>query len=154
MTDKDLDIELLRDLALAGVDSELLARVKGALAGRRYRQKTSMPAGWIPRAEDIQALLDLGWWTFDIEDEIQSFRDHASSHASKYSDWDAAFRNWMRSPYQKKGPAGDKRSVLGAQRRLEARTGGDASKYKPGTEGPGGLDTPADARGVRGISKR
>ena len=148
------DPTLIRDLILAGVSADLVSRVAAVMAGRERRATTALPDHWSPQEHDMDALRELGWRTADIETELYRFRDHARSNGRRQVDWDAAFRNWMRSGYQKRGPESDKRSVLAAAERLAERTGGDARGYKPGTAGPGELDLGPGPNGLRLISKR
>jgi len=148
------DATLIRDLILAGVSADLVSRVAAAMSGTPRKQTTALADHWEPAESDVEALRELGWRTTDIETELYRFRDHARSNGRRQVDWDAAFRNWMRSGYQKRGPEHDKRSVLAAADRLVERTGGDARGYKPGTAGPGELDFGAGPNGLRLISKR
>src|SRR5262245_40885843 len=95
--------ELLQRLRAEGVSTELILDIAEALK-RRRRMPTLLPPDWAPTEDDVVALLDLGWEAPDIESEIAHFIDHARSKGRKQADWNAAFRNWMRSPYQHKGP--------------------------------------------------
>ena len=145
---------LIRDLILAGVSADLVSRVAEAMSRTPRKQTTALPDHWAPEESDVDALRELGWRTADIETELYRFRDHARSNARRQADWSAAFRNWMRSGYQKRGPEHDKRSVLAAADRLGERIGGNARDYEPGTEGPRKLDLGPGSHGVRLISKR
>lgn len=148
------DPTLIRDLIRAGVAAELVARVAAVMAGPGKARKVPLPAAWMPRAEDAEALRELGWRGADIEAELTRFRDHARANGRLQTDWDAAFRNWMRSPYQGRGPEHDGKSVLAAAERLAERTGGNARDYQPGTAGPGELDLGPGPNGVRRVPKR
>lgn len=56
-----------------------------------------LPADWSPRTEDVQRFAAEGWDALGVVDR---FRDHwaaeAGKPAGKKSDWNAAFRNWVR----------------------------------------------------------
>jgi hypothetical protein len=148
------DPTLIRDLILAGVNADLVSRVAAAISGTPRKQTTLLPEDWKPQPHDVVALRNLGWRFEDIAVELQRFCDHARSNARRQADWDAAFRNWFRSDYQKRGPGHDKRSVLAAADKLAERIGGDARGYKPGTTGPGQLDFGAGPNGLRQLPKR
>jgi hypothetical protein len=148
------DPTLIRDLIRAGVDAELVARVVAATSGTPRRQTRPLPADWMPAEQDTEALRELGWRGAEIEAEVMRFRDHARSKGRREVEWDAAFRNWMRSPYLERGPEHDRKSVLAAADRLAERTGGNARDYKPGTAGPGELDLGPGPDGVRRLPKR
>ena len=53
------------------------------------RPKVPLPADWNPvvRVEDAA--------------ELERFKDHARAKDAHYADWDAAWRNWLTSPYRK-----------------------------------------------------
>lgn len=148
------DPTLIRDLVRAGVAAELVARVAAVMAGSGKRHTTSLPTDWMPSQHDTEALRELGWRAADIEVELTRFRDHARSNGRRQADWDAAFRNWMRSSYQQRGPEHEQRSVLAAAERLAEKTGGNARNYKPGTAGPGELDFGPGPNGIRRLPKR
>lgn len=77
-------------------DGDGLLMVKGA------RKRHALPADWQPsQAHRDVALKE----RVDCDREAAKFRDSAVSNGRKYIDWDAAFRNWLRSPYAvKTGP--------------------------------------------------
>jgi hypothetical protein len=77
-------------------DGEVM--VKGAAK----RRATAIPDSWRPtdahRAIALEERVNCGL-------EAVKFRDSALTKDRKYVDWDAAFRNWLRSPYAvKSGP--------------------------------------------------
>ena len=53
-----------------------------------------MPDGWAPRSEELALARDLG---VDPTREAASFRDHHSAKGSRFVDWHAAFRTWLRN---------------------------------------------------------
>lgn len=67
-------------------------------SGRR-KQKTPLP-------QDFETVADrgiarkLGWPEIRIDQQIQAFCDSARAHSRVYADWQAAWKNWCRSPYQ------------------------------------------------------
>ena len=67
---------------------------------RGAKRKGPIPDGWEPNA--AHAEIDEGR---DLALEAARFRDHALSNGRVQIDWDAAFRNWLRSEYGR--PAAD-----------------------------------------------
>lgn len=65
----------------------------------------------IPLPEDFAADRDfarkLGWPEQRIDQQIRAFFDSAKAHSRVYADWQAAWRNWCTSPFQK-NPEGGK----------------------------------------------
>lgn len=68
---------------------------------QRGREKTKhpLPANWQPsplkaegQAGQVAARKPVGW----IERELSKFKDHALLNNRKCSDWDAAWRNWIK----------------------------------------------------------
>ena len=59
---------------------------------------------WKPREMNSVMLADqLGLEGQALASEIQSFVDHHLARATEFCDWDAAWRNWLKSPYRTKG---------------------------------------------------
>jgi hypothetical protein len=65
----------------------------------RARAKHPLPANWIPmalkpdgQAGMIVARKPAGW----IERQLSKFKDHALQNNRQCSDWDAAWRNWIK----------------------------------------------------------
>jgi len=73
-------------------------RKQGLPAGARKRP---LPLDWRPSS--LACCNELGWSLDRIERELTRFTDHAKAHGKIYVDWDAAWRNWVRSPYQTNG---------------------------------------------------
>ncbi|MQA76722.1 MAG: hypothetical protein GEU88_20910 [Solirubrobacterales bacterium] len=65
------------------------------LTDRRKRAR-QLPDAWQPNENHYQIARDLGR---DIDRETERFRDHALSKRRTLVDWDAGFRNWLRSDY-------------------------------------------------------
>jgi len=69
---------------------------------------TSFPERHDFRVWCIQwAAREMHWSAEDAGSEFDSFRDSAAQHGRRYKDWEAAWRNWCRSPYCKTKPADD-----------------------------------------------
>jgi hypothetical protein len=60
-----------------------------------------VPADWQPSAACLDNLRQRGIPDQQIDQEVPRFRDHAAAHGRLLLDRDAAFRNWMTSPYRK-----------------------------------------------------
>lgn len=64
---------------------------------KKNLKNISMPDDFSPDAEFAKAR---GWTTEYVSSEFQRFRDHALAKGRKCRDWQAAWRNWVTSPYQ------------------------------------------------------
>jgi hypothetical protein len=73
-------------------DSPVAPKTKGARASRERLQ--AMPAGWAPRGDELALAKTLG---VDPTREGAAFKDHHSAKGSRFVDWDAAFRTWLRN---------------------------------------------------------
>lgn len=62
------------------------------------KRAVSLPADWKPNPTHARIALERG---IDLEAQAEKFRDYARAHGKAYRDWDAGFRNWLRSPYVK-----------------------------------------------------
>lgn len=67
--------------------------------GTRARAKHPLPSNWVPaplkpdgQAGMIVARKPAGW----IERQLSKFKDHALQNNRQCSDWDAAWRNWIK----------------------------------------------------------
>lgn len=65
--------------------------------GKPRRGKHPMPADWIPGDKHFAAGEREGYGRSEVEWLAEQFRDWAASGAKRYADWDAAFRNWIKS---------------------------------------------------------
>jgi hypothetical protein len=75
--------------------------VKGA--PKRKRPSTTIPEDWQPTDAHRAVAAEE---RVDVVSEARKFRDSNEAKGRTYVDWDAAFRNWLRSPYAvKTGPA-------------------------------------------------
>lgn len=59
-------------------------------------RKTGVPDSWQPDPKTIQELKDK-YPKIQITEQIDIFLDYHRSKASKFADWTAAFRNWVRN---------------------------------------------------------
>lgn len=66
------------------------------------RPLTAMPDGWEPKLSHVEKAKELG---IDLATEADRFRTDAAAKSRIYADWDAAFRNWLTSPFQQSGPS-------------------------------------------------
>lgn len=62
------------------------------------KRAVPLPADWKPNPTHARIALERG---LDLEAQAEKFRDYARAHGKAYRDWDAGFRNWLRSPYVK-----------------------------------------------------
>lgn len=116
-----------------------LPRSKTKAFSRAPRARTSLPENWHPELVG--------------EVEFDRFCDHARANGRLCADWEAARRNWNRSPYRNQGGSnGHGRrhgSVLDAFDRLGEKLnaqGSFADQYVPGSSGPTPLRLDQDKR--------
>jgi hypothetical protein len=57
-------------------------------------RKSRLPEGWEPNLKHRSQARDAG---LDFSHEHQQFVDHHTAKGSRYTDWDAAFRTWLRN---------------------------------------------------------
>ena len=78
-----------------GVAAAPLAALKAKVnRGVRAARKGPMPTDWLPRAQECAQAAAIG---ANADREAASFRDHHAAKGSRFVDWDAAFRNWLRN---------------------------------------------------------
>ncbi len=87
---EDDDIKLISDRYQ--VDTREGEGEREEIPRKRGRYKIPLPENWAP-PQDTQP---------DDLLELPRFRDHAKSTDRKCADWNAAWRNWLRSPFRKK----------------------------------------------------
>ena len=66
------------------------------LPAKTRKRAVPLPADWKPNPTHARIALERG---IDLEAQAEKFRDYARAHGKAYRDWDAGFRNWLRSPY-------------------------------------------------------
>src|SRR5262249_13339851 len=59
------------------------------------KQKTEIPAEWLPHQQSMQNGEALGLSVAEIQIEAQKFRTYARQDARRSADWDAGFDNWL-----------------------------------------------------------
>lgn len=84
--DKDIDIS----------KEKIYKKETEPLPAKSRKRATPLPADWEPNPTHARIALERG---IDLEAQAEKFRDYARAHGKAYRDWDAGFRNWLRSPY-------------------------------------------------------
>jgi len=100
-------------------------------ASGRRKPKTQLPAIFNP---DRELPRSMGWPESRINQEIQRFFDYAKAHKKTYADWNAAWRNWCRSPLQMQPTQrvnGNGRSILDAIDKLPEGDADQAPSENP-----------------------
>jgi hypothetical protein len=69
--------------------------------GASLRRAGPIPPDWQPDREFARRK---GLSAGEIAEQEQRFRDHAAANRRLQADWDASWRNWVTSPYQRAGP--------------------------------------------------
>lgn len=96
----------------------------------RTRKARAIPEEWSLSPEDEEYATSRGWSVAYTHSEAERFKNHFIASGSAKKDWNAAWRNWVTSPYQKtangmnghgKGP-----SLMDAFDRLDDRAAGAA----------------------------
>lgn len=72
--------------------------------GKGKRPATTLPANFTV-TENLVAWAATKTPTIDIKAETEKFQNYAKAHDKRYSDWDAAWRNWMLKAVEYKTPA-------------------------------------------------
>ena len=86
--DKDKDIDI----------KEKIYKKENQPPAKTRKRAVPLPADWKPNPTHARIALERG---IDLEAQAEKFRDYARAHGKAYRDWDAGFRNWLRSPYVK-----------------------------------------------------
>jgi hypothetical protein len=135
-----------------------LSMRKDTESAREKKPLVVLPEDWAPKAAHHALARQLfGWDEWKTYEEAEHFRDKARAKDYRYADWDAAFRNWLKSPYQQqKGSTnGNGRrygSILDASDRLDQKLDpeGTVGEYTPRTTE---VDKFAGSNGARRLSK-
>lgn len=72
---------------------QLKAKADRSKANRKPSTQP-LPTDWQPTQAHREKAADLG---LNLTAEVESFRDHHSAKGTRFVDWDAAFRTWMRN---------------------------------------------------------
>ncbi|MDU1225123.1 hypothetical protein [Varibaculum cambriense] len=86
--DKDKDIDI----------KEKIYKKENQPPAKTRKRAVPLPADWKPNPTHARIALERG---IDLEAQAEKFRDYARAHGKTYRDWDAGFRNWLRSDYTK-----------------------------------------------------
>jgi hypothetical protein len=101
---------------------------------KKRKISTAICVTWSPSDADTTFARSKGWDDLKIQSEASRFRDHAIANNRRQADWAAAWRNWVTSPYQKKGHInGAGNSTMAAFDRIELDLG---AGEQPVTENP------------------
>lgn len=79
-----------------------------AVKAPKVRRPHPLPSDWEPRVEEGQSADASG---LNCKAEADSFRDHHTAKGSRFEDWHAAFRNWLRNAVK----FGGGKSIAGKQ---------------------------------------
>lgn len=88
--DKDKDIDISKE--------KIYKKETEPLPAKTRKRAVPLPADWKPNPTHARIALERG---IDLEAQAEKFRDYARAHGKAYRDWDAGFRNWLRSDYTK-----------------------------------------------------
>lgn len=86
--DKDIDIS----------KEKIYKKESEPLPAKKRKRAVPLPADWRPNPTHARIALERG---INLEAQAEKFRDYARAHGKAYRDWDAGFRNWLRSDYTK-----------------------------------------------------
>lgn len=78
---------------------------------KRSAPKVELPTEFHPNDAGIKAAEVAG---FSVSAELEKFRDHHQAHASKFSDWQAAWRTWIRKATEFRAARGGKATPTAA----------------------------------------
>lgn len=86
--DKDIDVS----------KEKIYKKESEPLPAKKRKRAVPLPADWKPNPTHARIALERG---INLEAQAEKFRDYARAHGKAYRDWDAGFRNWLRSDYTK-----------------------------------------------------
>lgn len=89
---RNTEIEIEKDIS----KEKIYKKETEPLPAKTRKRATPLPADWKPNPTHARIALERG---IDLEAQAEKFRDYARAHGKAYRDWDAGFRNWLRSPY-------------------------------------------------------
>ena len=88
------EIEIEKDIS----KEKIYKKESEPLPAKTRKRAVPLPADWKPNPTHARIALERG---IDLEAQAEKFRDYARAHGKAYRDWDAGFRNWLRSDYTK-----------------------------------------------------
>jgi hypothetical protein len=92
---------------------------------KKSTRQTQMPKDWEPPPLSPTMQSKIQNLTLEeIDHEAHQFRNHHTAKASKYVDWDAAWRTWIGNAAKWKKPERGKRYQPASQKRADARREG------------------------------
>jgi len=91
---------------------------KERIRARTRANLQPLPDAWQPNAghEDLAGKLQV-----DLHAEVEAFRDHHASKGSRFADWDAALRTWLRNAAKWRRPATTKPTTTQPTTRWQAQ---------------------------------
>ena len=92
-------------------------RKETATQSPKERRGTRLPVGWIPRLDDGSSAILSPFEKSELAKFIDYWRARAGPGAIKL-DWDATWRNWMRTANERRKPEQQRDTVQAAARRL------------------------------------
>jgi hypothetical protein len=63
---------------------------------RKTQRATLVPENWFPSAKLVKLAYSLGFTEPELQDQFERMRDWSHGNNEARSDWDAAFRNWLK----------------------------------------------------------
>lgn len=93
---------------------------------QREARACALPSDWTPSDRNIEDAEAGGFTAKETDHEARAFRDHHLAKGTRFKDWDAAWRNWLRRSRQfggaRQASGGGARGMVAA---LRARGGGE-----------------------------
>ena len=107
-------------------DTELSNKLDSARKKKKPRA-TQLPEGWRPKPLSKNLKEKLNLTQKEYQHEFSQFTDHAAAKGRKQVDWDAAWRQWLQSPYGTYGRRLDGKSSQGSRGPNASQDGQKAS---------------------------
>ena len=100
-TKSNAEIEIEKEIDNYPLTPNGVSPQGGKRATQKKPRKTSrakpLPPDWAPNPTHARIALEAG---VNLDTEAEKFRDYLKASGKTYVDHDAAFRNWLRSPYR------------------------------------------------------
>jgi uncharacterized protein YdaU (DUF1376 family) len=97
-----------------------------------------VPDDWMTNIRHAEIANEFG---LDLVSEAEAFRDHCLNKPTDWSNYDAAFRNWLKSPFRQRTPhgkaPGPKRTIADATDRLGAEINRELAEAESAERGGG-----------------